>query len=156
MTNISHEIQHNRKLEMLQQWSAYHYWHLTNVHHLTKKFKNLSWDTHVIVGFHKLTVHRNGANTTSVFYRNHKVSAMSTEFSFFCVHTLKTKSFRRCWLIKRLLLPLSCLCCKTTQNITPCSDSSPKRTPVLKSWEDFVYRVWKWRFISWRIKICIF
>lgn len=67
MTYISCEIQHDRNLQMLQQWSAYHYWHLTNVHHLEKKFESLSWGTHVIMWFYKLTVHWNGANKTSVF-----------------------------------------------------------------------------------------
>lgn len=52
---------------MLQQQSAYHYWHLIYVHLLEKEFK-LKQGTSVIIGFQKPTVHFDGANKTSFFF----------------------------------------------------------------------------------------
>lgn len=160
MTYISREIQHDRNLKKLQLWSALHYWHLRNVHHLEKKFKSFSWGTRVIVGFHKLTVHWNGANKTSVSTEITKCLQCQQNLQVFCVHSFKTKFFSRCWLIKLLLLPLFCFCWKTTQT------SHPAQTVFLRGpwcsslgktlFTDHFLQGLKRRFISWRIKICTF
>lgn len=70
-----------RNQKMPQQWSAYHYWHLTYVKLLEKEFKSL--ESCVIIGFQKLTVHFKGANESFIFSSNHQVSDILTKYSIY-------------------------------------------------------------------------